>query len=369
MDTNIRPYVSLVLANLRSGGAERVMITYANELAKRGYKVDLVVGSYSGELIKEVHTEVNVHHLSFRSISSGFFPIVRYLNSRRPNFLISTLTHVNIISILACRLSIASTKIFIREATTPRIVLSQTRSTYRKAIIWLSKLIYPLAHGYIAISNFAKSEFQTFYRIRKNIHLVYNPILEERKNEIDEENMHIFFQESNKVILGIGRIVPAKDFSTLVKAFNICYHKNKKMRLLILGAHDLDIKETEKVQALINKYQLNTVVDLVGYVENFRDYLCASDVYVLSSKVEGVPGSLVHALSLGCPSVVTNCVDSIKEVTGNCDIVRVCNVGDHMEMSKAIEYLSRSVINRKPCQEVTRFEISNSIESLIMALR
>ena len=345
------------------------MITYANELAKRGYKVDLVVGSYSGEMIKEVHAGVNVHHLNFRSISSGFFPIVRYLNSRRPNFLISTLTHVNIFSILACRLSTASTKIFIREATTPRIVLSQTDSRYRKVIIWLSRLIYPLAHGYIAISNFSKSEFQTFYRIKKNIHLVYNPILSGDKNLTDAKEIHEFFGESKKVVLGIGRIVPAKDFSTLVEAFNLCYRHNKDMRLLILGAHDLDVLEKEKVESLISKYHLDDVVDLPGYVENFRDYLSASAVYVLSSKVEGVPGSLIHALSMGCPSVVTNCVDSIKEVTGDCEIVRVCNVGDYLEMSKAIEDLSGVKSIRKPCHEVAKFEVSSSIDSLITALR
>ena len=77
--------IAILLPDLRGGGAERVAVNLANTFVQRGYAVDMVLLSATGEFLSELLPEVRVVDLKVRRIRWAIFPLVRYLR-RQCNF-------------------------------------------------------------------------------------------------------------------------------------------------------------------------------------------------------------------------------------------------------------------------------------------
>ena len=73
--------------------------------------------------------------------------------------------------------------------------------------------------------------------------------------------------------------------------------------LIILG----DGEERTRLEELVQELGLRDHVKMLGYVENPWAYMSKADVFVLSSKWEGLPTVLVEALALGVRVVSTDC--------------------------------------------------------------
>ena len=86
----------------------------------------------------------------------------------------------------------------------------------------------------------------------------------------------------------------------------------------------------------IKKYNLSKLVILMGYVENPLKYFANSDVFVLSSYVEGLPNVLVEAMMCGCTPVSTNCATGPNEILKNGKYGYLVPVGNSNELAKGI---------------------------------
>ena len=99
-------YIALFLPSLSGGGAQRVMVTFANELAALGLRgdqvrVDLVLGSASGPYRSEISPSVSVIELGSPRVSRCLLPLAKYLRKQQPTWLFSTMLHANIIAVLS----------------------------------------------------------------------------------------------------------------------------------------------------------------------------------------------------------------------------------------------------------------------------
>ena len=85
--------------------------------------------------------------------------------------------------------------------------------------------------------------------------------------------------------------------------------------LLLLG----DGKERE---ALISKYYNYSQIKFLGQVDNIEEYLHASDVYISSSKSEGLPNGVLEAMACGLPLLISNIVQhtEIIELNEKCGL-------------------------------------------------
>jgi len=106
-------------------------------------------------------------------------------------------------------------------------------------------------------------------------------------------------------ILTIGRLSPVKNHAMLLDA----------LASLSLPFHARIIGEGEcraKLEARIIALGLSSKVELLGAVTETTDYLANTHIFVLSLDYEGLPLSVLEAMSIGLPVVATN-VGGVKE--------------------------------------------------------
>jgi glycosyltransferase involved in cell wall biosynthesis len=107
--------------------------------------------------------------------------------------------------------------------------------------------------------------------------------------------------ESTKTLINVGRIDEQKNQYLLVQAFNQLIDDGLDANLIILGDYYGEPEVYEEVRALVRDDR----VHFIGVVDNVFDYLSLCDFFCLSSKYEGLPISLLEAMSAGLVCVTT----------------------------------------------------------------
>lgn len=98
----------------------------------------------------------------------------------------------------------------------------------------------------------------------------------------------------------VGRLVDAKDYGVLLQAVKLLQDNGNDVTLRIAGEGD----QRPKLEQLISKLELEKHAVLVGN-QNVQNFLSEIDLFVMSSKREGVPVALLEAMAHGLPIVAT----------------------------------------------------------------
>ena len=115
---------------------------------------------------------------------------------------------------------------------------------------------------------------------------------------------------NSKRFLTIGRFTPLhKGIDLLIKAFHLFAQKNSDWMLDIVG----EGCEEKKYRSLISNYHLEDRITIHPFTNQIQEYYSNAQVYVLSSRWEGMPLVLVEAMSHGLP-VVTSDLPICKEI-------------------------------------------------------
>jgi glycosyltransferase involved in cell wall biosynthesis len=118
-----------------------------------------------------------------------------------------------------------------------------------------------------------------------------------------------------------GRIDPVKDLETLIRAFALLHDAMPTARLRIFGAPPPGREAyLQHCQSLVGTLALDTSVTFEGWVADIRDAYAAAHVVVLSSVTEGVPYTVIEAMTCGRPCVATD-VGGVAEAVGDTGFV------------------------------------------------
>ena len=304
--------IALLIPNLACGGAERVMLTLAKGFLQRGYQVDLLLLRAEGELMDSVPEKVNVMAFGKRKPRQIIFPLAAWLRVHRPAVLLSSLSQLAWVASIACRLSRTATRCFYREESTLSKVLDTMNPLHAWLRLWLLRH-FCAGRPFICPSQQAAQDMaQNLGGAVPQIRMIPNPIIDsDFFLRVRKEVVHPWFASGNyKVILAVGRLHHAKGFDILLEAFAQVLVRRKDVRLLILGEGD----ERSALEQQRHRLGLDGVVEMPGYVSNPLPYMAKADVFVLSSRWEGLSSVLIEALACGARVVATDCPSGSREI-------------------------------------------------------
>jgi len=141
--------------------------------------------------------------------------------------------------------------------------------------------------------------------------------------------------KSGFTLVYVGRLVPVKNHTLLFDAFRAVLLSMPDLRLWMVG----DGSERQSLERLAAELGISKQVTFWGQQLEVAPYFSAADAFVMSSKSEGLPMSLLQAFSLGLPAIVT-------DVGGMAEVVRLAQAGytvsaaDPVEMAAAIQQLA-----------------------------
>lgn len=193
--------------------------------------------------------------------------------------------------------------------TSARVVFTEHGRFYPDRGSWKRRLVNPLLNrvtgAITSISVATADALEKFeYLPRQKIRVVYNGIEAVRvtQTQVDELRAKLALP-TNALILGtIARLDPIKNHSLMLQAFAQVYRQHPNARLIIVG----DGEEKNNIEKLAQKLAIEDALIMPGYHSDPSPYLALMDIFLLSSLSEGTSMTLLEAMSLGKPCVVTD---------------------------------------------------------------
>ncbi|MCH8686354.1 glycosyltransferase [Pedomonas mirosovicensis] len=345
---------------LTIGGAQSRTLALANGLAARGHQVDLIVAARGAAGETRLDPRVRLVPLSPRppeTVGSGLRRIAdlmtsipalaRYLNSAGPDILLSMANHVAPIAALGHALMRRpkSTLLVLRASNH----VTRTPSAHGNALRRLHlQPFWTQADHIIAVSGSVADSLIVGLGIAPSrITVLPSPILPDdlaaRAAQTPEHDWLRAPDPARPTLLGIGRFVPQKGFDLLLDAFDQL-RRRRSARLLLLGEGPQRPLLEEKVRQL----GLEDLVSLPGITRNPFAALSHADLFVLPSRWEGLPATLIEALACGCPVVAADCPGGVREVLQDGRIGRLAPPGDAGLLAAAMD----EALSQKPDRTV-----------------
>ncbi|MDQ1364433.1 MAG: hypothetical protein QOE57_475 [Acidimicrobiaceae bacterium] len=349
--------VALTLPDLVGGGAERVSVDLAEGLLARSVEVDLVVVRDQGQLRSTVPPGAHTVVLGRSGVSRCVPSLVRYLRERRPDVVISALSHMNLATIAACRLVRPRVQVVVTQHNHLSTSSAHAPARRDRFMPRLIRVAYPWADRIVAVSGGVADDLATTTGLsRDRIEVVYNPIAFERIMSAGAATAdHPWLSpKTTPVVVAMGRLVEQKDFATLIRAFA---RLGEQVRLIILGDGPL----RRSLEDLAAELGVGTRVSLAGFVDNPYPFLRTADVVASSSRWEGLPTVLIEALAFDTPIVATDCESGPREILDHGAWGRLVPVGEPARLAEAIgEALSAARVDRPKARLPYRMDTATS---------
>lgn len=311
--------------NLQSGGAERQISNMVKWLTLNGHSVQLI--TFNPELKPAYTIPESVEMISLlksgnkNSYFTKFFEIF-YLAYRlkmtvkNKNFeaILSFNHRPNYINVLAKLIFFSSHKIILFEQIFPS--RQYDRRTVKGLINWyLTKFLYKRADHVIPNSiDIGNDLYSNFGVAKKIITPIYNPVdvelIKSSASKVEEKHLKFLEKHNDKFkFIAVGRLSFQKNYDLMINSFKKSA-LNEKAILIIIGVGE----DEYLIQNLINRLGLEDSVFLLGHTFNPFYILSNSDCYLLSSRFEGFPNSMLEAMSLGIPTIAVDCKSGPREI-------------------------------------------------------
>jgi glycosyltransferase involved in cell wall biosynthesis len=328
-------HLALFLPSLAGGGAERITLFLAEELVRREIRVDLVLARRSGEYASRIPEGVDVHDLGTGNALRSVPSLANYLRRHRPEALLSALHNANLAALWARKLARSPVRIGISIRNHISSEHANARTWKGRAILPLARACYPGADVIACVSEGIADDLARVLGVaRDRVHAIHNPAVPRDLDErVREEPAHPWLATAGPpVVLGVGRLIPQKDFPTLLHAFRLLRGR-RPARLVILG----EGPERSALEALARELGIEKDVSLPGFLDNPYAAMARASVFALSSRWEGFGNVVVEALAAGTPVVSTDCPSGPSEILAGGRFGALVPPGDPDALAAALE--------------------------------
>ena len=355
--------IAFFLPSLRGGGAERVIVNLALGISERGLPVDLVLAAAEGAFLGQLPANIRVVDLRASRVLRSVVPLAGYLRRERPRIIISSMSHANLAALWSARLAGRGTPVMVTVHTTLSRAVGQQGRLTRSLAPHLRRIFYPWAACMVAVSRGVADDFaRTSGLPRDKVEVVYNPVITPATlTRARQAPDHPWLGPGEPpVILGVGRLSPAKDFPTLIRAF-AAVRQRRHARLIILGEGE----ERTSLTALVQELGITEDVALPGFHDNALAYMGRSALFVLSSAWEGLPTVLIEALAAGARVVSTDCHSGPREILQEGRLGTLVPVGDAAALANAMIYALERPSTTVPRDALLPFTMQAAVDNYL----
>lgn len=305
-----QPHLLIFIHSLRGGGAERVVADMSAWWADCGVKVSVVTQAGSDADVYSLDPRVTRHVLGtagdsgggLRGLSANLRRVLRLrrlLRREKPTVVLGMMTTSSILAILASwRLDC---RVIATEHTHP--------PSQRLPPIWqrLRQWAYPRAHTVVALTH---GTAQWIEQDVPGARLTVIPNAVRWPLQDGEPVQEPPASDGRRYLLAVGRLHPVKGFDRLITAFSSISDRFPDWDLIILGEGD----SRAELEQQVHELGLTERVSLPGRVGNISQWYRASDLYVLSSRTEGLSNTLLEAMAAGIAPVAVDCDTGPREI-------------------------------------------------------
>ncbi|MBQ7968411.1 MAG: glycosyltransferase family 4 protein [Clostridia bacterium] len=296
--------ILFMIPRLTYSGAPKMMAWVANQMAEKGHEVHLLT-FFSEEQARILHEYVTVHSLKVAQSKSrlvrnttGMLKIIirlhKMVRQLKPDIVVSFLDSVGYVYLPIGRFFTKS-KYIVSERVDPY--------SYKGMISKIRFFLMKYAHGYVFQTEGSKSFFDKYSQIHSNSVVIPNPVVI-NETVLSMQKDIPSYDEREQRIVTVGRLsLKQKRQDVLLESFKIFHEKFPEYKLEIYG----DGQDKDRIQEIINTMGLSNSVILVGRTEKIEEKIFNAAAFVLTSDYEGIPNALIEALSVGVPSVSTDC--------------------------------------------------------------
>lgn len=297
--------VTFLVQWLRSGGAEKQLLLYATELARRGYSVTVYCLSYADphpriealiDIAKRAGVRIHRAATLFDQVGSLAFKTLRMLLDRSEGFLWVWGMRAEL---LAKALSGKGSK---------KMIISAQRSANRERLQGDKKLLnwrHERIKAYIANSACnIRLLSELVPGTAEKTSVIYNALSEE---ELAQEPIKVEATMDRLRVVMLGNIrMSIKGYDTALRAVAIARDRGIPVELHIGGRPD----EIKLLKQAVTQNGLDDLVHYYGEIAEPFPFLRSGNTFLTTSRVEGLSNSLLEAMMIGLPCISTLVADT-----------------------------------------------------------
>ncbi len=285
--------IIIVTIALGNDGAERVLTVLTNQWIEQGHKVTVVqtgADNYGCSYALSDKAEIINIKAKNRFKPLRYFEEIHNLTKilkSRPNAVVLSFI-VSSIFILAVSSKFVKNKIVVSERNNPKEC--PAGKLQQKLRDWS----FCQADVCVYQTDEAMAMFPK--KAQKNGTVIPNPINTSLPGKVTQG-------QRNKTIITACRLHPQKNLPMLIEAFDKLQGEHPEYTLVIYGQGN----EREMLEAMIKERGLEEKILMPGFASDIHEKMRDAAMFVSSSDYEGISNSMLEALAMGVPTVVTDC--------------------------------------------------------------
>ena len=330
----------LFMPSIEGGGVEKNFFIISNYLSEKIKNLEVITTSISSK--KKFNKKIK-----FSSPKSRFWE----KSSRKIKYIICLMILIkriftykqivvfafqaNVYCIILCK--ILNIKIITRSNTSP------DGWSQKKIKKFLYQYFLSKADVVLVNSEEFKVKMKKFFNL--DCKCIYNPLNQKEINKLSKIKVKKIYSKGKILkIINIGRMVEQKDQITLLRALNIL--KNSiKFEAIIMGRGELK----NNLKEYINEKKLNKFIKLKNFHNNPFKFLKQCDLFILTSKFEGLPNVLLESIALKKFVISSDCPTGPKEILLNGKGGNFFKIGDYSDLALKIKFIvkNKKLMNKK----------------------
>ena len=315
----------LFIPSIEDGGVEKNFYIIASYLEKKHKSIQLITTKKIKrdvfKNIKTINPSINLENLKGRKIKYLFCLLILFKKILfNKNYLVFAF-QANLYCIILCKF--LNIKVITRSNSSPE---GWSKNPIK---FYLYKKISSLADTIIVNSVEFKKEFKKKFAI--NTRCILNPLNKKEILKKSKIKVKKIFSKNKLKLITVGRLVDQKDQITILRALNKI-KQQVDFELIIIGKGNLK----NILLNYINENNLQKYIKILNFKKNPYPYIKQSEIFLLSSKFEGLPNVLLESQVLKKYIISSNCPTGPKEILLNGRSGDLFKINDHKKLANLI---------------------------------